>query len=258
MLVQAIPLFQDAHLLRRSMLEALSDNAFLMNQYLYKGYSDGILSGCELTTTEDTIVLNEGIVLFEKKPYLLKEPMIIEYHPTNNLTVLKLKFSDEMRDANFIYREMELVLSEQSMLQKGEMEMCRFTLQEGARLRYIYRDFTDRNTIYDTLNRVHVPYASLGTSTLSPQITKSFAREMMEISAITDFDALFCMQILGQNQPITKEALKSYLNRKGREEWAEETNVEIYKGLAEVLKAAMGEYQSEENVRRKKWRLTVE
>lgn len=258
MLVQAIPLFQDAHLLRRSMLEALSDNAILINQYLYKGYSDGILSGCELTTTEDTIVVNEGIVLFEKTPYLIKEPMIIEYYPTNSLTVLKLKFSDEMRDANFIYREMELILSEQTKLQKGEMEMCRFTLQEGARLRYHYQDFEDMNTIYDTLNRVHVPYASLGKCTLSSYITRSFAKEMLKIDNITDFDALFCMQILGQNSPINKEALKVYLKRKGREEGDGETNIDIYRGLTEVLKEAASGYQPEETTRKKKWRVTVE
>ncbi|MCH5343805.1 MAG: hypothetical protein J1E64_07180 [Acetatifactor sp.] len=258
MLVQAIPLFQDAHLLRRNMLEALSDYTFLFPEHQYQGYADGILAGCELTTTKDTIILNEGILLFEKKLYLLREPMIIAYHPTNNLTVLKLKFSDEMRDVNFIYREMELILSEQEKPQKGEMEMCRFTLQEGARLRYEYQDFEDRDTIYDTLNRVYVPYASIGRSTLSPDITRSFAGEMLEINSITDFDALFCMQILGQNQPIGKEALKAYLKRKGIRELSDGTNHDIYMGLAKVLKKAAGEEQPEEVKQRKKWRVTVE
>ena len=232
MLVQAIPLFQDAHLLRRSMLEALSDFTFLFPEHQYRGYADGILAGCELTTTKDAILLNEGILLFEKKPYLLREPMIMAYHPTNNLTVLKLKFSDEMRDVNFVYREMELYLTEQERPQKGELELCRFTLQEGARLRCEYQDFQDRDTIYDTLNRVYVPYSSLGRSTLSPDITRSFAREMLEIPSITDFDALFCMQILGQNQPVGREALKAYLGRKDVGELSGESNHDIYMGLA--------------------------
>lgn len=258
MLVQAIPLFQDAHLLRRGMLEALADYTFLFQENMYGGYADGILAGCELTTTKDAIILNQGVLLFEKRPYLLKEPMMTAYHPTNNLTVLKLKFSDEMRDPNYIYREMELVFSEQTRIQKGEMELCRFTLQEGAQLRYQYRDFEDRNTIYDTLNRVYVPYASFGGSTLAPEITRSFAAEMLELSNITDFDALFCMQLLGQNQPVGAEALRAYLRRKEQREFMGTSNIEIYMGLAEVLKKALGECHPETGERRKKWRVTVE
>ena len=257
MLVQAIPLFQDAHLLRRGMLEALSDYTFLFQEYLYKGYGDGILSGCGLSATQDAIVLDRGILLFENRPYLLKEPMMAVYRPTNNLTVLKLKFSDEMRDPNYIYREMELVFSQQTQMRKGEMELCRFTLQEGARLRHQYRDFEDRDTIYDTLNRVHVPYASPGGSTLSPEITGNFAAEMLEIPSIADFDALFCMQILGQNRPISQEALRAYLRRKGAEETGK-TNHELYRGLADILKKAQGENRPQEAERRKKWRVTVE
>ncbi len=258
MLVQTIPLFQDAHLLRRGMLEALSDYTFLFQEYIYKGYGDGILTGCELTATEDVIILGKGILLFENRPYLLKEPMMATYHPTNNLTMLKLKFSDEMRDPNYIYREMELAFSDQTNMQKGEMELCRFTLQEGARLRYRYRDFEDRDTIYDTLNRVHVPYASLGGSTLSPDITRSFAAEMLELSSITDYDALFCTQILGQNQPLGPEALRAYLRRKGTEEPIGGTNHELYMGLADILKRARGEHKPQEAEHRKKWRVTVE
>lgn len=258
MLVQAIPMFQDAHLLRRSMLEALSDYTFLFPEYQYRGYSDGILAGCELTTTRDTIILNEGVLLFEKKPYLVREPMMIEYHPANNLTILKLKFSDEMRDANFIYREMEMFFSEQEKIQKSEMELCRFTLQEGARLRCEYQDFEDRDTIYDTLNRVYVPWASSGRSTLSSDITGSFAREMLEIPSITDFDALFCMQILGQNQPVSKEALEAYLERKGVKELSGHSNHDIYRELVKILKKTAGDEQPEEKKQRKEWRVIVE
>ncbi len=54
MRVQAIPVFRDLHILRKSMLEALADYAFLADQLLHKDYGDGILAGCELTTTEDS------------------------------------------------------------------------------------------------------------------------------------------------------------------------------------------------------------
>lgn len=257
MLVQAVPVFQDAHILRRSMLEALSDYAFLANQYLYKGYADGILAGCELTTTKDAIILNEGVLLFEGQLFLVKEPMMVNYHPTNVLNVLRLKFSDVMRDANFIYREVDMLLAESGEMQKNEMELCRFTLQEGAELRYRYRDFEDRNTDYDTLNQVHAPYAAHGGSTLAPDIVRNFAEEMLDISGISDYDALFCMQILQQgNRPIPKAALKTYLKQKGKR--AEDFNLGVYLALAEILREQKGMPAAEPMERKKKWRVTVE
>ncbi len=257
MLVQAVPVFQDAHILRRSMLEALSDYAFLTNQYLYKGYADGILAGCELTTTKDAVILNEGVLLFEGQLFLVKEPMMVNYHPTNVLNILRLKFSDVMRDANFIYREVDMLLADNREMQKSEMELCRFTLQEGAELRYRYRDFEDRNTDYDTLNQVHAPYAAHGGSTLAPDIVRNFAEEALDISGISDYDALFCMQILQQgNCPIPKAALKAYLKRKGKQ--AEDSNLGVYLALAEILREQKGTPAAEPTEKKKKWRVTVE
>lgn len=258
MLVQAIPLFQDAHLLRRSMLEALSDNAFLINQYLYKGYSDGILSGCELTTTEDTIVLNEGTILFEGQIFLIKKPMAVCYSPTNTTTVMKLCFSNEMRDASFIYREAEVVLTKEQELKKGEMELCRFKLQEGARLRYHYQSFEDRNTEFDTLNRIHVPYAAPGMSTLLPDILRSFARELLSMDSLSDLDRMFAIQIFSQERTVGREAILAYLRCKRGADISEDSNLELYRRLSEILLEGNGGSQKAKGQKRNEWRLTVE
>lgn len=95
MRVQVIPVFRDLHILRKSMLEALADYAFLADQLLHKDYGDGILAGCELTTTEDSIFLREGVLFYEGQMFLIKESMAVTYHPTNTTTVLKVRFSEE-------------------------------------------------------------------------------------------------------------------------------------------------------------------
>lgn len=257
-MIQAIPLFQEAHLLRRTMLEALSDYAYLANQYKYLGYADGILSGCGLKTTQDTIIVEEGLVLYEGQVFLLKEPMSVNYHPTNRTTVLKLCFSDEMRDANFIYREAELQLAAETTCRKGELELCRFKLQEGARLRCQYQDFEDRSTEFDTLNRVYVPYAAMGGSTLAREITENFAKEMLAVEEISELDVLFCMQILGQSEPVGREALRVYLERRNKRELADASNHGIYQGLVKVLREAKGLEEPEKVQGKKKWTLMVE
>lgn len=258
MLIKTIPQLENGYILKRSMLMALADSAFLTSEYACSGYADGILAGCELTTNEDTIVLNEGSIFFNGQIFLIKEPLRIHYEPTNVTMVLKLCFSNEIRDADCIYWEADLILSEQVNLQRGELELCRFKLQEGARLRYVYQDFEDRNTEFDTLNRIYVPYAAKTCSTLSPDITKHFAREMLKIQTISDFDALFCLQILGQDRPVEKEALIGYIERRSKKKIEEISNIGIYMELVKVLQQEKGMEEPMEVKKTKKWKLQVD
>lgn len=62
MILQAFPIFTESHILRKEMLEALSDYGILYHQYFYKGYANGIVTGCELTTTKEAIIVNPGVL----------------------------------------------------------------------------------------------------------------------------------------------------------------------------------------------------
>lgn len=259
MLVQAIPIFRDAHLLRKSMLEALADYAYLANQLLYKGYGDGILAGCELVATEDSIILNEGVMFFDGQMFLIKEPMSIAYHPTNTTTVLKIRFSEQKMDGNFIYREIDLLLTEQITHQKGELELCRFKLQEGARLRFQYQDFEDRNTEFDTLNTIYAAYSAKGGSTLSPEIVREFAVEMLKAEELSELDALFCLQLMGQERPVNKAALAAYIERRDKKSLMDSSNLAIYKEMVRILKEVKnGKRPGNGETARKRWKLMVD
>lgn len=258
MIIQALPVFKDAHILRRSMLEALSDYAYLSGKLLYTGYGDGILSGCELTTTKEKIILNEGALLYKGEMFFIKEPAEVPYFPTNTATALKLFISEPKEDKSLVYREMEVRLTEVGSSVDG-MELCRFKLQEGARLRYEYQDFFDRDTEFDTLNCVHVPYAVQGGSTLSPKITKAFAREMLAIKGLPTEDVQFCLQLLGRESPADNGMLAAYIEWREGKELKGQGNREIFSGLARILKkAGTGEDSKEGSSGRMKWKMMVE
>lgn len=260
MLVKVIPQLEDGRILKRQMLKAIADAAFLTGEYLYKGYADGVLSGCEPKVTADVIAVEEGAVLLGGRIYLIRESPAVSYAPTNRTMVLKMCFSNEVRDADCIYREMDLRLTEQVTAQKSELEVCRFKLQEGAMLRSRYQDFEDRSTEFDTLNTIHVPYAAPGQAALSPEITRSFARELLEVPGISDFDALFCLQLLGQSGPVAKEALKGYLVRRKKEELTDLSNLNLYRELAKILRQAKGSRTAETapEQKKKKWKVMVD
>lgn len=259
MLIQAVPVFKEGGLLRQSMLQALSDHTFLANQLLYKSYGNGILSGCELTTTKDSIVLNPGILFYESQMYLIKEPMGMNYYPTNTSTVLKIHFSDEIRDINFVYREIDLSLTEETTSQKGEIELCRFKLQDGARLRYEYQSFEDRDTEFDTLNVIHAAYAAKGGSTLAPEILLDFASELLELDRISDLDTFFCLQVMGAGRAMPKTAITTYLNRRNQLPLKDDSNYTIYKELVKTLHLEKRGLRPEGGMpTKKKWKMMID
>ena len=192
MWVQKIPEFHSGHILKREMMAELSAYLYCLGPLLYQNCADGIVSGCMLTTTEDSIVVNPGIIRYEGDFYLIREPQFALYTPTNTTRVLNLVFHDQVQTDSFVTREIELAFTEGASSEKRYLELCRFKLQPGARLRYTYTSFADRETEYDTLNIIHAPFCGMGRHTLSPEITAHFAREALDAGA-DGTDAMFCM-----------------------------------------------------------------
>ena len=86
MIIKTIPRIAPGSILRQTALTAISDAAFMTNEYLIREYADGILSGCGLETTEDAIIVKEGTVFLDKEIFLIKKPLTINYSPTHTHT----------------------------------------------------------------------------------------------------------------------------------------------------------------------------
>lgn len=257
MRIKDIPDLENGHILKKSMLIALRDAALYTNDLLHKNYSNGILSGCELEVTEDSIIVKPGVIFFENQIFDLKRSLSIGYRHTSDLSLLKLCFSGELRDAEGVYREAELKLTNDSQICSDELELCRFKLQEGARLRNRYQSFEDLNTEFDTVNRIYVPSASEEQETLLPEITRMFAREMLLQSDIKEFDALFCLQILGEAHAMRKEALVKYIEISNRKEIESYSNICIYENLLKILNQQVGRNKKVSNETRT-WKMMIE
>ena len=240
MIGQIFPLFREGYLLRTQMLEAFTDYSFRFGELLYTGYANGIISGCRITTTQDTIIVHPGLVLFYGKVFYIKEPTPVSYAPTNELRILKLHYMGEERTESMIRYEMELFLDEDPVQKDGQIELCRFTLQQGAYLRCRYQDFEDWGTEYDTLSMVHAQYASPGHSTLHPELTKAFAREMLSCTLENQTDINFCLGILSRGEPVCAEALTAYISLRSGHMTGNGDNEELYRGLLDILREVKG------------------
>lgn len=236
MIGQALPLFESGNLLTKEMLNALRDYSFGFSENLFEGYSDGILKGCKLTTTEDTIILNKGMIIFGGKLYLINQQEMERYYPTNELARLKLAFREEHKTDQFIYRELKLLITRDMTQKDDEIELCRFKLQKGSKLRTQYTNFNDRTTEFDTISTIHGPYAAYGTSSLSSEITIAFAKEAVQYQCKDPLDAVFCMQALNTNgMALPKDVIIHYIANRLQIPFKDQTNLEMFQNLNTIL-----------------------
>lgn len=229
------PVFEAKRLLRKEMLENLRDFPRNLFDLQYQTYSDGILTGCDIKGNETGLTILPGVVLYKGVPYFLNKPYPVSYIAGGKLVYVKVHFWDKAIGAGGEEYFSRVVVDEQEPDAEQELELARFKLQPGARLRSEYVDFYDYETEFDTVNRIHAPYAAPGHAGIWPQICQSFARELIKYPVTDIWDSAFCLSCLQLTEAMSYEALCMYLNmRLGRNR--EYTNEQAYAALKSILR----------------------
>jgi hypothetical protein len=233
MFLHKIPLFNPAPL-RKEILESMRDLAAHEQAARYSGHSAGILAGCGLFESDMNIGVSEGLVKFGGRVYTLSGRDSVPYMPVDAWTVLKIRFGGEERTRDFSLYSGRLVLDENTDILPNEMELGRFKLKHGSRLRTQYEDFQDIETEYDTVNLINVPYAAVGEPTISPLILTHFAREAYPLARET-LDIAFCGAILSNGGAMSRESISQYLWRRLGMGTGQFSNKEMHRHLSAIL-----------------------
>lgn len=233
------PVFEVKKLLKKEMLDDLRDFPRELFDLQYRGYCDGILSGCELEGYVGGLKIMPGILYYKGVPYFLKKPFEVSCQAEGKLVYLKVRFLGKTIGARQEEYLSQIYIDERMPDSNCELELGRFKLQVGARLRTEYVDFYDYDTEFDTIDRIHVPYAALGQHGIWPQLLKSFARELMHSSKQDLWDSAFCLNCLQLEKAMPYEAVKAYLNVKLRQD-REYTNIQVYSALKNILQEVGG------------------
>jgi hypothetical protein len=176
----------------------------------YAGFGDGVLFGCRVNAEDGMIVVAPGVVLRAGVPYRLKEAFRIPYAPEGAYRYVNLRFADEeAQSEDIVFRGAEIVLDDAPAGENG-MELGRFKLKAGARLRGDHVDFEDLDTEFDTLNAIRVPCACRGGQTLLPFITEFFAKEALSHRPENPLDLHFAFLCL-QEDRVNLSVLQGYL-----------------------------------------------
>jgi hypothetical protein len=198
-------------LLKAEHLDLLRDFPRELVALEYASFGDGVLFGCRVNAAGGELAVAPGAVLRAGVLYRLTGAFQIPYAPSDAFQYINLRFSDESQSADIVSHCAEIVL-DSAPADENRMELGRFKLKEGARLRSDYVDFEDISTEYDTLNTVHVPCACRGGQTLLPFITEYFAKEALSYRPENPIDlqfAFLCLQTDRVNLPVLQGYLRS-------------------------------------------------
>lgn len=232
-----IPVFESGCVLTREMLDLMQNLSLDLSWLSLAGYSDGIVSGCQVSMTDNVISVERGIVKHGDHVFFVPAYMNAVVAPGNEWHVLQFRFGEAVREDNFLVRKLTLEIADHVNGGPDALEVCRFRLQTGAHLRNQYRDFNDLNTEYDTINEIYAKWSGYGKETVSVRVLNCFAKEALKRGVQLPQDEAFIQMILNLGgRSMARDSIQFYLSTRLAKPYKEMTNMEIYTGLGEVLR----------------------
>lgn len=239
MFVDLYPQFQRGRILKTEMLTHLRDYPRQLLDIHYQDYSDGIIAGADILVNEHHLSITRGIVKHLGRLYVLDHDIRLPYETTGKETVLKIRFKEKKLDMDFITYETDLVLDENTEIAEDELELSRFKLKKGARLRADYESFADFATEYNTLNLINIPYAGTGESTLHPTIMRYFAQEVLQSGSTVAYDTMMAMLCMNDGT-VKRQVILHYLANRLGAGYRELTNEQIHRYLLQIVNEVNG------------------
>ncbi|WP_127533679.1 DNA and RNA helicase [Paenibacillus kobensis] len=237
MFLDQFPSFQRGRILKTEMLESLRDYPRRLTSLLWAEYSDGIVAGVEIRTDGSELVISRGVVKWGERLYALDEDVRVPYEANGRETIVKLRFHEPVTRSDIEFHETSIVLDADVSSRNDELELARFKLKEGARLRLDYTSFDDLATEYNTLNLIHRPHAGRGRPALSPAITRYFAAELLKTGTSDSYDISFAMLCLNESA-IDRELIELYIVNRLRTDRKPQDNAHLHRLLCRILDEA--------------------
>lgn len=229
------PVFVHKNILKKDMLDELRDYPLQISRMILEGCDDGVLKGTEITWEDNLLKVSPGLIWHGGNIYRMEETCSINCPPVDQLTYIKVRFitmdyeKDRMGGLGDVYMN-------EIPPENGEIELGRFRLQEGARLRTEYENFDDYQTEFDTVNRIHMPFIGAGGPGLWSGLLVEYAYELLKTGTDNIYDTCFAMQILGAEGKIAGELIAWYVEKSVGRKITDFSNGFFYEKLRGILR----------------------
>lgn len=235
MFQRTVPIFRSHTVLKAAALSEGMNEASGLIEQIYQGYSDGIITGADIIIEGKDLIIKPGIIKYNKVLYQMKEEERIPYQADGKTSILWLQFLESQEREDKIQWNTSIYLTEKTENRNNDMELCRFTLKEGAVLRQDYKNFHDMATEHNTLNIIEAPYAGIGEHTVSPIITEMYGNTLAGMNSKDPLDMAFMLECL-KGVPVARKILLTYIRRKlPHIKKTHMANREIYESLKIII-----------------------
>lgn len=234
MFTNQYPHFQKGRILKREMLENLRDYPREFLDLYFQDYSNGIIAGANITIADTIIHITKGVVKHNNRLYLLHNSYELPYEATGQETIIKIKFAEAVNKLDFTDFTATIFLDESLNLALNELEIARFKLKAGARLRSEPNNFLDFATEYNTVNYLHCQYAGIQESTYHPKVLQFYAKELLKNRPTNVYDITFAFECLNQER-VQRDVIEMYICNRLELEFQAFSNSHIHKYLYRIL-----------------------
>ena len=230
-----VPVFVHKNVLKKEMLDELRDYPLQVSKMMLDGGRDGVLKGTGITWSDNTLKIQPGLILYGGNIYRMEEEWSTDCPAADQLTYIKVRFSTMGYERNRMGGMGDIYMDEKPT-ECGEVELGRFRLQEGARLRTEYENFDDYQTEFDTVNRIHVPYVCSGDVGLWPKLLMEYASELMSTATENIYDISYAMQVMAGNGQVAWGLTLWYVEKCMDSMLTDRSNLAVYDKLRHILR----------------------
>ncbi|MGN0288406.1 MAG: hypothetical protein ACI4DQ_02170 [Lachnospiraceae bacterium] len=229
------PQFIHKAILKKQMLDELRDYPRVISQMLMAEHGNGIIRGTGISWDNERLSIAPGLLVHRGNIYRMETEYRLRCSFVDRLTYLKVRFMTSTGEKGLSGSIGEIYYDEYPA-EREEIELGRFRLQEGARLRTEYESVEDYQTEFDTLNRIHMPWVCPGGIGLWPKLLLDYGKELLNTGTDNPVDISLAMQLLGNHGEVSGELLLWYIKKITGESFQEADNGKVYSRLLRILR----------------------
>ena len=240
-----IPVFEKGLILKQHMLEALRDYPRELTKNLFCEYGSGIITGCNISVSENVLSVGEGIVKINGEVYILTKPLSVNAEDEINYVYLKIT-SESLADGTNLQME---------VIQKNEkddtlFEMARYAknavLKHYSKIEELFSDVSNR------IDQRYVLQSVAGGNTLLSGYYRLYAEKVLSSVNADMQDIAFAYQCLNGIGSI--EIVKAYFHT---DDMSNQNILSLMKQRLSTLSAKSPETKKSEPVQAKRPHITI-
>jgi hypothetical protein len=226
------PIFIKGRTVKKEALEYMRDFPLDFASAAFSDHSNGILFGFTISYSDDKIIISKGTCKYQNEIIVIPEVALPVYE-YGQLLYINLEIGQLEESADYDTRHIGVKLTKHKPSKMNELELGRFSLNQRAKLRCKHDSFRDLQTLENTLNIIHVPYASVGGHTLNPVIIRKFADELL-VRSSDAVDVNFALMCLNGNT-VHRSSIQWFIAKKTGGSYEEYDILTMYEKLNFIL-----------------------